>query len=322
MGVTRVKAQDIHFTQFFASPLTLNPAHSGLFDGDWRVAGIYRNQWRSFRDPINSIAGSFDYKFQMQKHSAGAGLVVVSDNTNGLNVLKIYGSGAFHLKMGKSTLSFGLQLGYVRKTLGDDLTYPDQFNIDSGYFDGDLTTGDAGIKSSLGYFDLNAGFIWSGDFGKFKPEIGVSAFHLTFPKESFFGEDDRLEPRPVVHAKAVWDILPKFYLEPQVLFMSHSGATDFIAGLNLGFRLPENAIKLNSLYIGPYFREGFETAPNAAMVAAGMTINKNLQLGAAYDLNISELRKATNLRGAFEVYFIYIHRKNPLDIIQVPCERL
>ena len=37
-----IKAQDPHFSQFFASPLTLNPAFTGKFDGLFRVAGNYR----------------------------------------------------------------------------------------------------------------------------------------------------------------------------------------------------------------------------------------------------------------------------------------
>ena len=46
VGVTAVtSAQDPNFSQFFASPLTLNPALTGKFDGTFRVAGNFRNQW-------------------------------------------------------------------------------------------------------------------------------------------------------------------------------------------------------------------------------------------------------------------------------------
>ncbi len=38
-------AQDIHFSQYYAAPLTLNPAATGDFDGLFRFTGIYRNQW-------------------------------------------------------------------------------------------------------------------------------------------------------------------------------------------------------------------------------------------------------------------------------------
>lgn len=318
---TELFAQDVHFSQFFGSPLTLNPAETGNFEGTWRLSGIYRNQWRSFRDPINSIAAGYDHAFGVGKNQLGLGGVVISDNTNGLNVLKIYLSGGYHLNVGKSTLHFGLQLGYVNKRLGDDLSYPDQFNMETGYFDDGLTTADAGIRNQLGYFDLNGGVMWSANLGKFKPTIGVSVFHGTMPKESFTASDNRLKPRPVVNARAVWDFLPKLYLEPNLLYMRHSGATDFVAGFNLGYKLKKNNINLNSIYVGPYLREGFETTPNAVFIAGGARL-KNLQLGAAYDLNVSELKNATNLRGAFEVYFIYTGLRTSLEVIQVPCERL
>lgn len=321
LACNALKGQDIHFSQFFGSPLTLNPAETGNHDGTWRLSGIYRNQWRSFRDPINSIAAGYDHAFLAGKNQLGLGGVVISDNTNGLNVLKIYLSGAFHLTMGKSKLHFGLQLGYVNKRLGDDLTYPDQFNNETGFFDGEITTAESAIENSLAYFDLNGGIMWSADFGKFHPKIGVSVFHGTLPKESFTGSNDRLKPRPVANISAMWDVLPKIYLEPNLLYMRHAGATDFIAGFNMGFNLPKNNINLNSIYVGPYLRQGFETSPNAVFIAGGARLKK-LQLGAAYDLNISELQQATNLRGAFEIYFIYTGLRTPLDVIQVPCERL
>ena len=39
--------QDIHFSLFHMSPLTLNPAQTGAFSGTARIGGIYRDQWGS-----------------------------------------------------------------------------------------------------------------------------------------------------------------------------------------------------------------------------------------------------------------------------------
>ncbi len=44
LGVSSVNAQDIHFSQFFASPLNLNPATTGVLSCDMRFSAIYRNQ--------------------------------------------------------------------------------------------------------------------------------------------------------------------------------------------------------------------------------------------------------------------------------------
>jgi hypothetical protein len=54
-------AQDVHFTQYFTSPLTLNPANTGLVNCDWRVAGNYRTQWGSVNaTPYLTGTVSFD----------------------------------------------------------------------------------------------------------------------------------------------------------------------------------------------------------------------------------------------------------------------
>lgn len=50
-GAQALRAQvDPHFTQYYVYPSWLNPALTGAFDGDYRISGIYRNQWGNIRD--------------------------------------------------------------------------------------------------------------------------------------------------------------------------------------------------------------------------------------------------------------------------------
>jgi len=44
-GSINLKAQDIHFSQFYAAPLLTNPASTGMSGEGLRVANVYRNQW-------------------------------------------------------------------------------------------------------------------------------------------------------------------------------------------------------------------------------------------------------------------------------------
>ena len=54
-------AQDPHYTQYFASPLTLNPALTGLTQCDLRLSANYRNQWSSVTsNPYTTAAISYD----------------------------------------------------------------------------------------------------------------------------------------------------------------------------------------------------------------------------------------------------------------------
>src|SRR5689334_9816947 len=61
LSVTMIgRAQDPNFSQFFVSPLTLNPALTGKFDGSFRVAGNYRNQWPTINNAFTTYTASID----------------------------------------------------------------------------------------------------------------------------------------------------------------------------------------------------------------------------------------------------------------------
>ena len=59
--LSRASAQDPHFSQFFSSPLTLNPAFTGKFFGTYRIAGNYRNQWPSINNAFTTSTISADF---------------------------------------------------------------------------------------------------------------------------------------------------------------------------------------------------------------------------------------------------------------------
>ena len=73
-----IQAQDIHFSQFYASPLTLNPAATGDFKGDWRINNIYRKQWNAISPGYMTNALGFDMPVYLagEKFSGGINLVI------------------------------------------------------------------------------------------------------------------------------------------------------------------------------------------------------------------------------------------------------
>ncbi|MEN9002702.1 MAG: type IX secretion system membrane protein PorP/SprF, partial [Flavobacteriales bacterium] len=96
------QAQDIHFSQFYNSPLNLNPALAGNFDGNYRFAGNYRNQWNSVTIPFATFSMSADAKDVMGKKNVGAGIIFNNDNTGDsrfrTTVLNVVGSYAIPFK--------------------------------------------------------------------------------------------------------------------------------------------------------------------------------------------------------------------------------
>src|SRR3954464_6567249 len=86
------RAQDPNFSQFFVSPLTLNPALTGKFDGVYRVAGNYRNQWPSISSAYNTGTVSFDAGILKNRipefDQFGIGVLVLSDKSGEGGILQ------------------------------------------------------------------------------------------------------------------------------------------------------------------------------------------------------------------------------------------
>ena len=106
-----VQAQDIHYSLYNMSPLTLNPAHTGAYNGTYRIGGIYRDQYRSitsqqFSTPMIYIDAPIATLGKKQLHWLGIGGMFYQDNA-GLAALKTNSfqlSAALHLALDLSLI--------------------------------------------------------------------------------------------------------------------------------------------------------------------------------------------------------------------------
>src|ERR1700742_3575733 len=79
-------AQDVHFTQYFTSPLTLNPALTGLINEDLRIAANYRSQWGTVSN-TPYVTGTFSFDAALLKNklpdgdALGFGLMALYDQS-------------------------------------------------------------------------------------------------------------------------------------------------------------------------------------------------------------------------------------------------
>ncbi len=121
-----VKAQDPHFSQFFASPLTLNPAFTGKFDGTWRLAANHRDQWPSIPKAYVTTSASIDFpilKSRIPESDVfGVGISGVSDASANSQLKLNYGSVSmsYHKALdenGYNTIGAGFQGTYSSMTL-------------------------------------------------------------------------------------------------------------------------------------------------------------------------------------------------------------
>src|ERR1051326_893575 len=131
----RITAQDIHFSQFNQSPLTLNPSLAGTTV--WiRAALQYRTQWRSVigSEAYKTIGASFDVKSkrrwikikgmtdkyrQSGENGFGWSVNVYNDKAGDgkMNTLQANASLAYQIYMSsKSMLALGMQGGVLQRS--------------------------------------------------------------------------------------------------------------------------------------------------------------------------------------------------------------
>ena len=155
--------QDVHFSQYYLSPLTLNPANTGNYKGDYRLFGNYRSQWRDIDKAYNTFSAGGDFNMYPKNLNFSGGLYFLNDKSgDNLITTKIMPSAAFHLKLAGFNLHIGIQPGLVLKRIDFySHSFPEQLNWNTGKFDKTLNNSETNMDQRTTYFDLNAGFIAS-----------------------------------------------------------------------------------------------------------------------------------------------------------------
>jgi len=329
LTLQNVNAQDIHFTQFTAVPLVINPAFTGNSGGLYRAAAIYRNQWASVTTPYITYGASFDapIAYDLSVDDALAvGIQVYNDKAGDGNLTNFTGlaSIAYHKLLGKGNkmLSVGMQGGYTEKSI--DLTklyFADEFN--NGQFLGGTGREWGTLNNRIHYYTVNAGVTWAQQTGyKFGYILGVGANNLNQPGDGFAkqtSQDAGLGMRYTAQAGAIWFLSQRFSLRPAVLFQNQATANEIIAGNEFNLILGDADVRsyVRSVFLGGWYRSG-----DAIMITAGFEF-KGYRLGLSYDYNNSGLQAASNGNGGFEISLRYV-KPNPIDFAHkyvYPCSR-
>jgi type IX secretion system PorP/SprF family membrane protein len=316
-------AQDIHFSQYYFSPLTLNPANTGNYKGDYRIFGNYRSQWRELDKVYNTYSAGGDMNFYPKNINVSPGLVFLNDRSASyLSVTKILPSFAVHFKMAGFKLHFGIQPGLVIMALDFyKHSFPNQLNWNSGSFDNSLPNEEPNAGQRFAYFDLNAGFATSRKFGKLEPEIGFALLHINRPNESFLSNSgNRLPMREAWNVGLSYSVTPVIILKGHSMYGYTTDANDWVSGLNLEYVLSRNAFFYNSVFAGFMWRDGFKRNFDAGIITAGFNYS-HYTVGFSYDITLSELKTSVNGRGALEIAFIYRAKNTRLTKKIIPCER-
>lgn len=326
-----VKAQDIHFSQYYAAPVSLNPSLTGLHNGDFRVAANVRGQWFTVPNnsniaPYNTYQLSYDhslFKKKLKTSGLGVGFTAYADEAgNGsLTTQAIMGSIAYHLaldRFGRHRISLGFQGGLVfKRVFRNDLLFEQQWDSGQNTFNPFLNDGEGNsFDGSIMYPDLNAGATFTSmPSSKFGYYIGFAVNHLAEPRESFLqSPDNRLGRRYIAHAGASWRTSKYFKILPTALYMVQTQSQQINIGSAFEYEFAEKIYGFVGAFTRIVGTPENEISNDAIIATLGMEMH-NTRVGLSYDFNTSGLRAATNSVGAVEISVVYIHnKKEPGDI--------
>jgi type IX secretion system PorP/SprF family membrane protein len=330
LGAPAARAQDPGFSQFFASPLTLNPALTGKFNGVVRIAGNYRNQWPAINNAFITSTISVDAPILTNKlpdHDTwGIGFLAMNDRTASgiLNSNYFSVSTAYHKALdedGYHSIGVGFQGTYANQSLdGTRLTFEDGLQLDGTF----LRSPTEAINSEfvqVHYFDANLGFLYNASTnGNNNFYLGASAYHLNHPKASFLGVDTINVPtRITLHGGGFFPITGSastIYVSG--LVSNQAGARQYVMGGAWASAASTDETDPINFYVGAWVRFTNNTT-DAFIPYVGLDYN-SFSLGVTYDVNISPLQSASQSRGGIEISLIYI-KKSSNGKHGIPCPR-
>jgi type IX secretion system PorP/SprF family membrane protein len=317
-------SQDLHFSQFFNSPLTTNPANTGFIpEADYRIGANYRSQWTSIPVPFKTMSIFGDaqvFRDRFETGWVGLGGVILRDvaGSGNLTSTKIYGSAAYHQMLGNTgLLSAGFNIGVASKRIDvTRFTFDNQWN--GKFFDIGAPSGELFASNSITYLDVQLGL----NYAYFPTDdiymhAGFSVHHLNRPKETFFVEntnyENRISPRYIAFADAVMKLNEQWILTPGAYFSTQAKATELTLGLHANYNLTGDGEQ--QLIAGVYYRAG-----DAAIPMVGYQW-KNLRFMFSYDATTSALKNYNNINGATEFALMYsgYYREYKGDMRQSLC---
>ncbi|MCB9170666.1 MAG: PorP/SprF family type IX secretion system membrane protein [Flavobacteriales bacterium] len=309
LTIGALHAQDIHFSQFFHTPLANGPGSIGAFDGDYRINGIYRQQWRSVTRPYRTFGLGADAANFLRKKGLGAGIWIFNDRTGDarLNTFHFSIGGSYSRAFDKQrqAVSAGLQFGFTSITLDpNELAFDSQYN--GYYYDPALSTGEDLQRDGLVHPDLHAGIRY-----RYRPvdrqviEVGLSFFNLTRPGIGFLDSPpEPLDLRTSFQVLTGFPVAERFDLLPVVQYMAQGPFRELDLGAIVRYILLQRYTSLRTVRLGALYR-----AADAGTIYAGMEYD-DWTAGISYDINFSDLVPASRNRGGIEFTVTRILRRN------------
>jgi type IX secretion system PorP/SprF family membrane protein len=288
------RGQDFQFSQFYAAPLYLNPALTGISQ-ETRMGSVYRKQWPGLAYKFTAFTAYVDHYSFDQKSGVGLSISSYSEEFLKLNTTEISGYYAYNLELSdRVNFQVGTQISYIQKrgTL-ENLLFGDQIDV----FNQStlLSSADAvGGLEPFSYFSVGLGGVLTWD----NLWVGVSGHHLNKPSLAFFMRDGESQHWPKFSFQAGYTIPleePEFWEEGTgkfVHFMANYKRQGPFQFLDAGVQ-----VLLNQLVLGAGLRgmpiQSDLPKRDSIIGLFGLNLSNGLALGYSYDYPISDVGSQT-----------------------------
>jgi type IX secretion system PorP/SprF family membrane protein len=314
-----VAQQDFHFSQFFAAPITYNPATSGAFEGDFRATLNYRNQYSALSSaPFQTMGFTADMPIKLSNETydrnfLGAGIMVINDNSGTVNFNTLHAAGniAYAIDLGGTNtnphfMSVGLQVSYIQRTIDFNKASWESQWTGIGFNQGLPTGENYQGKMNESAVSLGAGFSYFRSFNEDTRLLGgVAILNANAPEIQLLGTENNLFRKYVMHA-GMSIARPESYITflPN-LFVMFQGPNQIIdIGSEVEFSLWDRTQFTD-------FRNNLSTAVGAyyrykdAIYFIGRVNYYDFSLGISYDFTTSNLNKGNSGQGGVELVLSY-----------------
>lgn len=311
IGANRSMAQDIHFSQYFNAPIAAGPGNIGVFDGEYRFNGIFRQQWRAVTIPYRTFACGVEAAGVGKVRGLNLGAWLYNDKAGDsrLNLFHASAGASWTAHLGTTqahAITGGMQLGLTNLSLdATALSFDNQYN--GYYYDPGLASGEQFARSASTHADLHAGasYRYRND-ARTQVSVNVGLFNLTRPTISFLGAPlAELDLRSSGQVLAQFPIAERLDLLPMVSYMAQGEFRELDLGGNLRYILLDRYGLNRAVHVGAHYRSA-----DAGYLYAGLE-HDDWTFGLSYDINTSDLVPASRNRGGIELTAIRILRKRP-----------
>lgn len=298
-------AQDIHFSQFFETPLLRNPSLAGIYTGDIRVQAVYRDQWNSVTNAYRTGSLNAEYKMPIGKSNdfITTGLEILYDRagTIGWTTTQLLPVLNYHKSLSNeknSYLSLGFMGGLVQQ-------YFDRSKMTTNSTYDGLGDGESLQQARFSFVDGSVGMSYNSSLNE-NPNnnyfIGAAYHHFNHPKNSFYKNANIQLPSKWVFSTGIrFEVTDYSYLTIQADHSLQSGFSETVAGAMYGLKMGEDPEKPNyTVHAGAFMRW------NDAVIPVVKIDYNPFSVVFSYDVNISQLKTSSYGRGGFEMSVSYI----------------